>query len=104
MPNVVDIRTKRRAKKGQKVSLDVYLQTLDLVAEYIRSLRLKRNPAPTKGAIAATDNMIEEIRFCAKLNYRFRQDSYKTLLEILDDLYIELNEKELNEDNGRAKR
>lgn len=84
-----DFKVSKPAPVSVLVNRADYLEALEVAEKYIEELRPHRkNQKNLDRALA----IIKVIRFNAMLSYGFRQQTFATLNEILDDIYVELNE------------
>jgi hypothetical protein len=77
MAEVYDIKTRRR----RPISLSDYEDMLNTLVKYLPKDRYPR-----------TLSIIKEVRWAAKFSHRFREQTRTELREILDDVYLMVND------------
>ena len=91
-PNRIIEITRKKAPIEPLISRDGFMDLLDTAEMYVNELRLiRKNQANLD---AALDTLKQMRWFCSfgVQQSRARKELYKTLEELLDDIYIELNE------------
>jgi hypothetical protein len=83
---VIDIKTRKPVYAKVLISQPEFIDLLETMERYIEHLRAKR-----EGDFDESLEIIKEMKFCGTFNFKFRQETYPQLEELLDEIYAEIH-------------
>lgn len=83
-----DVAVRKPAPVTTFVTKAEYLDALETIEAYVKDLRpLRHNQKNLDQALS----IVKIFKFNGMLSYKFRNETYKQLEELIDDLYLEVN-------------